>query len=87
MCEVGRYHKLPYEQRICLFCTSKKVESEFHFLFECQFYNDLRHGSVIEKAILDNQGSSLLLSCNYMMQYKLKVVIVKLQLHDAIYQL
>ena len=41
MCEVGRYHKLPYEQRICLFCPSKKVESEFHFLFECQFYNDL----------------------------------------------
>ena len=60
MCEVGRYHKLPYEQRMCLFCPSKKVESEFHFLFECQFYNDLRHGSVIEKAILDNQGSSLL---------------------------
>ena len=60
MCEVGRYHELPYEQRICLFCPSKKVESEFHFLFECQFYNDLRHGSVIEKAILDNQGSSLL---------------------------
>ena len=48
MCEVGRYHKLPYEQRICLFCPSKKVESEFQFLFECQFYNNLRHGSVIE---------------------------------------
>ena len=60
MCEVGKYHKLPYEQRICLFCPSKKVESEFHSLFECQFYNDLRHGSVIEKAILDNQGSPLL---------------------------
>ena len=24
MCEVGRYHKLPHEQRICLFCPSKK---------------------------------------------------------------
>ena len=59
-CEVGRYDKLPYEQRICLFCPSKKVESEFHFLLECQFYNDLRHVSVTEKATLGNQGSSLL---------------------------
>ena len=40
----------------CYRCPSKKVESEFHFLFECQFYNDLRHGSVTEKAILGNQG-------------------------------
>ena len=37
-----------------------KVEFEFHFLFECQFYNDLRHGSVIEKATLGNQGLPLL---------------------------
>ena len=57
ICEIGRYHELPYEQRICLFCPSKKVESEFHFLFECRFYNNLRHGSVIENAALGNQGS------------------------------
>ena len=64
MCKVGRYHKLPYEQRICLLCPSRNVEPEFHFLFEFQFYNDLGHGSVIEKANLGNQ-SSLLLRCLY----------------------
>ena len=57
MCEVGRYHKLLYEQRNRLFCPSKKVESEFHFLFECQCSNDLRRGGVKEKATLGNQGS------------------------------
>ena len=31
-------------------------ESASFVLFECQFYNDLRHGSVIEKATLGNQG-------------------------------
>ena len=33
----------------------KKVESELHFTFERQFYNDLRDGSIIEKVISTNQ--------------------------------
>ena len=37
------------------FVLPKKLESQSRFLFECQFYNDLRHGSVIEKAILGNE--------------------------------
>ena len=57
MCEVGRYHKLPYEKRICFFCPSKNIVSEFHFLFKCQFYDDLRHGSIMEKATVGNKGS------------------------------
>ena len=55
MCEVGRFTKLPYDQRTCLFCPSKQVESELHFMSECQLYNDLRAGSIIENAILTNQ--------------------------------
>ena len=43
MCEVGRFTKIPYNQRTCLFCSSKEVGSELHFTFECQFYDDLRH--------------------------------------------
>ena len=58
MCEVGRFTKLPYDQRTCLFCPSKQVESELHFMFECQLYNDLRAGSIIENAILTNQHLS-----------------------------
>ena len=55
MCEVGRFTKIPCDQRTCLFCSSKNVESELHFMVECQFYNDLRAGSIIEKVILTNQ--------------------------------
>ena len=55
MCEVGRFTKIPYDQRTCLFCSSKEVESELHFTFECQFYNGLRAGSIIEKVISTNQ--------------------------------
>ena len=55
MCEVGRFTKISYDQRTCLFCSSKEVESELHFTFECQFYNDLMAGSIIEKVISTNQ--------------------------------
>ena len=55
MCEVGRFTKIPYDQQTCLFCSSKEVESELHFTFECQFCNNLRAGSIIKKVILPNQ--------------------------------
>lgn len=42
--ESGRWHKpvkTPIENRKCKHC--KIVENEFHFLFECPIYTDLRH--------------------------------------------
>ena len=34
-------HKL--EERICKLCTTDSVEDEFHFLFDCPLYNDIRN--------------------------------------------
>ena len=41
--ESGRWHKpvkIPTHQRLCKRCNV--IENEFHFLFECSLYNDLR---------------------------------------------
>ena len=43
MCEIGRYCTIPYEQRLCRLCEMNKVESEHRFIFECNYYNDLRN--------------------------------------------
>ena len=40
--EVGRWKKLPREERICINCNLGKVENETHFLFECPKYNQKR---------------------------------------------
>ena len=40
--ETGRFQNIPLEYRLCLLCNSNNVETETHFLFECECYNDLR---------------------------------------------
>ena len=34
--EQGRYEKEEVEKRICLFCDSKQVEDEKHFMLTCR---------------------------------------------------
>ena len=40
--EQGRYVKEAVEDRVCLYCDSKQVEDENHFMLDCQVYEDLR---------------------------------------------
>ena len=40
--EVGRYTGIPEEQRLCVVCDLGVVEDEFHFMFHCPLYNNLR---------------------------------------------
>ena len=41
--ETGRYgaNRIPVHQRLCPFCDAS-VEDEYHFIFECDMYNDER---------------------------------------------
>ena len=41
--ETGRYIGLTVDKRICKFCTSGSVETEYHFLFECSCYEETRN--------------------------------------------
>lgn len=41
--EVGRYKGVPEEDRLCAVCDLSLVEDEFHFMFYCPLYNDLRN--------------------------------------------
>ena len=36
--EVGRWEKLPFEQRLCEVCASGAVEDEYHFMSSCWMY-------------------------------------------------
>ena len=41
--ETGRFERLSREERICKFCDNQDIESEYHYMFECLLYNDLRN--------------------------------------------
>ena len=42
--ETGRYTRppIPVDNRICVYCSANCLESEKHFLLNCELYNDLR---------------------------------------------
>ena len=40
--ETGRFQDIPIEYRYCLFCDDNLIESEYHFILHCTFYNELR---------------------------------------------
>ena len=37
--ETGRWQKIPKENRLCKYCNKCAIESESHFIFECQSYS------------------------------------------------
>ena len=40
--ETGRFRGTPLEQRICFMCNDNEIETEQHFLLECNMYQELR---------------------------------------------
>ena len=48
--ETGRHTvpKTPENLRICSFCHSDEVENEYHFLFSCTFYEEIRKKIYLE---------------------------------------
>ena len=40
--ETGRYNNIQRQNRICTKCNRMEVEDEFHFVFVCPLYNNLR---------------------------------------------
>ena len=38
----SRFEAISYHERICQVCNSD-IETEMHFLLECQYYDHLRH--------------------------------------------
>ena len=36
-------HTLPLDQRMRQLCSSRRLEDEFHIMFECEAYGELRH--------------------------------------------
>jgi hypothetical protein len=47
-CEIGHWKrpKEAWEERVCMFCTSRKVKTEKHFILECEAFKDSRDSYV-----------------------------------------
>ena len=76
--ELGRYRNLPVEKRLCINCNTGAVESEIHFLCECNNYKELRNNlySKIENILeitlntMDNDNIMImLLNCPLIAKY------------------
>ena len=39
---IGRYAKIPVDERKCTLCELDEIGDEFHYLFKCPFFNDHR---------------------------------------------
>ena len=44
--EKGRFVKTARENRVCKLCGNGKIEDEYHVLFECSVYNDIRRAYI-----------------------------------------
>ncbi len=40
--ETGMWGNIPLEDRICKMCDSLAVEDEYHFIFHCSLYKNIR---------------------------------------------
>ena len=52
--EMGRHNNISFEDRLCQLCGRSNifaVEDEFHVVFHCEAYNDIRH-VYIDKEVL-----------------------------------
>jgi hypothetical protein len=45
--ETGRWRSVPINERICKLCTLDRIEDEYHFMFECPFYEYTRETFLI----------------------------------------
>jgi hypothetical protein len=51
--EKGRYSNIPIHERICKVCNSKQVETEYHFVFICPMFKDLRARFIPRKFLIN----------------------------------
>ena len=51
--ETGRYTSVPMEQRICTLCNLDEVETEYHFVFICDRYQQFRNNLLSKLNISD----------------------------------
>ena len=57
--ETGRFLNEKYEERICKFCNTSKVEDESHFVFECPFYKTERNAFLLKTDLTHSQFSNI----------------------------
>ena len=81
-CEIGHWKrpKEVWEERVCIFCSSGKVEIEKHFVLECEAFKDNResYADILAASSWDNLFSEGLIE-------KLGAFIVRLQRKRAEY--
>ena len=85
--ETGRYTrpKTPLNERLCKFCNTNSIESETHFLLECELYSDLRQ-SLFEKA-LELNDSFINLNSSEKLKFLMQTKDIQFQLSSSVYKM
>ena len=78
--ETGRYDNTERKDRICTLCSVKDIGDEYHYLFSCQYFNDIRLLYVPEKFVC---RLSVATCCEYLKTRK-KQPLVKMALFAKI---
>lgn len=56
--ETGHFHNIKVENRLCEFCNNNVIESEYHFVFCCPLYRELRNvyiGDIAQKVETESE--------------------------------
>ena len=85
--ETGRYTrpKTQLNERLCKFCNTNSIESETHFLLECELYSDLRQ-SLFEKA-LELNDSFINLNSSEKLKFLMQTKDIQFQLSSSVYKM
>ena len=75
--EIGRYHGIPESERVCKICKNGSIENEFHFLFQCAPYQNLR------LAFFDNMQNKIEQFAAMDFDSKFKVMMDKSVVYDT----
>ena len=78
--ETGRYDNTERKDRICTLCSVKDIGDEYHYLFSCQYFNDIRLLYVPKKFV---SKPSVAKFCEYLKTRK-KQLLVKMALFAKI---
>ncbi len=64
--ETGRFMGEKLEDRICVFCNLNMVESEYHYIYHCPFYREIRMNTLgfhkLSNLISEKQASVIIMN-------------------------
>ena len=72
--ETGRWQNIPRENRKCILCNRSQIGDEYHYIFECIYFNQKRKQSLLNYFIYSHN----IIKFSELMSSKRKPILKKL---------